>query len=405
VSSLASYGRHLIDDDDVAAVAAVLRSDFLTNGPAVAAFEDALAQEVGARFAASCSSGTAALHLAMMALGVGEGDSVIVPTVTFLATANAARYVGAEVIFADVDPETGLMGESELRKCLGATRAGTRAKAVIPVHLNGQCAEPSGIRRLADERGLVVVEDASHSLGTSLAGAGGDVCRVGDCSSSAATVFSFHAVKTVAMGEGGAITTNDAALDARIRLLRSHGMNRNAAQFDFPDQGLDESGKPNPWYYELSTIGFNYRASDIHCALGLSQLRKLGRFVSHRRRLLAAYDRLLTPLAPWVRPVGRVDAQTPAWHLCVALIDFAGLGVSRARTMNALRERGIASQVHYLPVHRQPYYRRRYGEISMPGADLYYSRCLSLPLHAGMTESDVEVVVGELRGILGIHGQ
>lgn len=395
------YGRHLVDEDDIAAVTAVLRSDRLTTGPAVQAFEETLAGRVGAAHAVSCSSGTAALHLAALALGLGPGDRVVVPTLTFLATANAVRYAGAEVVFADVDPETGLMGDSQLRDALARATNGA-VKAVFPVHLAGQCAAMERIAAVAADRGLRVVEDACHAIGSTYEIVGGESIPVGNCRHGDMTVFSFHPVKTVTMGEGGAVTTNDVEMSRRLMRLRNHGMERDATAFVQADLAFDGAGKANPWYYELQQLGFNYRATDISCALGMSQLRKLDRFVEGRRALVAHYDARLASLAPIVRPIGRVAGCRAAWHLYPVLIDFKAAAVERAAVMRRLREAGIGTQVHYLPVHMQPYYRRRYGEQRLIGAETYYGRSLSLPLFAGMEERDAERVVGALARSLGV---
>lgn len=401
------YGRHGIGEDDIAAVVEVLRGDWLTTGPAVAKFETALAERVGARHAASCSSGTAALHLAALALGLGPGDAVVVPTMTFLATANAARYVGAEVVFSDVDPETGLMRPEDLEAALNraAKTPDLAVKAVFPVHLNGQCAEMEGLAVTAKAHGLAVVEDACHALGASCRLADGATATAGDCRHSDMAVFSFHPVKTVAMGEGGAVTTNDGALYEKLVRFRNHGMVRDAAAFEQKEQAFDSNGGAdggaNPWYYEMPEMGFNYRASDIHCALGASQLAKLDGFVSKRRALADRYDDLLAPLPPMARPVARAPYCDPAWHLYVVLIDFAMAGLSRATLMQKLREKGVGTQVHYIPVHEQPYYRERYGRQALPGADAYYARALSLPLFPAMNDGDVERVVESLRSCLG----
>lgn len=391
------YGRHSVGEDDVAAVSAVLRGDWLTTGPAVAAFEKAFAARVEARFAVACSSGTAALHLAALALGL-EGDAaVVVPSTTFVATANAARYVGARVVFADVDPATGLMGEGDLRSALD--RAGRQAKAVFPVHLNGQCADMETLAAVAAEYDLRLVEDACHALGAEHVAKGGTRNSVGSCRYGHMAVFSLHPVKAITMGEGGVVTTNDEALHRRLLRLRNHGMVREPQGFKNAE-AYDGDGEPNPWYYEIHELGFNYRASDIHCALGLSQLAKLDRFVSRRRELAACYDRRLAGLAPLVRPIERVPWCRPAWHLYVVRIDFAGAGISRAALVEGLRARGIGTQVHYFPVHRQPYYRRHAPTPALVGADAYYEQVLSLPLYPAMEDADVERVVGALESCL-----
>jgi len=387
------YGRQLIEQDDIDAVVEVLRGEWLTGGPAVARFEDALSDATGAPHAVVCANGTAALHMAAAALGLGPGDRVIVPAVTFLATANAARYVGAEVVFADVDAETGLMTTETLSEALErAGRDGGRVRAVMPVHLNGQVADPQGIWRVASEAGLEVVDDCCHAVGTSFDTPQG-VARVGEGRHARMSVFSFHPVKTVAMGEGGAVTTGDPVLAERLRLIRNHGMTRDPERFTQAGEAFDADGAANPWYYEMAEPGYNFRASDMQCALGASQMAKLDRFVATRRGLAARYDEKLAQFAPLVRPAGRVTGCEPAWHLYVVLIDFEALGLSRATVMRKLSQKGVGTQVHYLPVNRQPYYRARYGEIALPGADAYYARCLSLPLFAAMTEADVDRVV------------
>lgn len=394
------YGRQLIEDDDVAAVTRVLKGDFLTTGPEVVAFEADLAARCDAPHAVACANGTAALHLAALAIGLGPGDAAIVPSLTFLATANCARYVGAEVVFADVDPATGLMGPEHLEEAL--SRLGSLIpRAVLPVQLNGQCVDLEAMTHLAARHHLAVIEDGCHALGADQRhGEGWDA--VGSCRQSTMTVFSFHPVKTVAMGEGGAVTTRDDHLADRLRTLRGHGMSKDAGAFLCPDQAFDTDGAANPWYYEMAEPGFNYRASDINCALGRSQLAKLPRFMAERADLVAAYRCALAPLAPLVRLVPQVPWCRPSWHIQVVHIDFAAAGTSRARVMRALAADGIGSQVHYLPVHRQPYYRERYGALSLPGADAYYASCLTLPLFIGLTDDDIARVTGSLCRILGV---
>ncbi len=386
------YGRQSVDEDDVAAVVAVLRGDFLTQGPTVDAFEKALAARVGVTHAVACANGTAALHLAYLALGLEAGDAVVVPANTFLATASAARLTGAEIAFADVDPETGLMRVEHAAAALARARAaGWRPRALAPVHFAGQCADMDQLGALAEAEGLAVVEDACHALG-----ARSGAVPVGACDRSAMAVFSFHPVKTVAAGEGGAVTTNDAKLAARLRLFRNHGMTRDPADFTDPQAGFAASGAANPWYYEMAEPGFNYRLTDIQSALALSQLARLDAFIARRRHLMDLYAERLAPLAPLARPLARAGWCDPAWHLCVARIDFAAAGVERAVVMAALRARGVGTQVHYIPVHRQPYWRKRHGDLALPGADAYYARTLSLPLFPAMADADVDRVVGAL---------
>jgi len=393
------YGRQRIEDDDIAAVAAVLNSDFLTTGPVVEAFEAKLTEITGAADAVSCSSGTAALHLAALALGLGPGDTAVVPAMTFLATANAARYVGADVVFADVDPETGLMTDATMAAALEI--AGPAAKAAFPVHINGQTCDMAALKNVSD---LPMVEDACHALGGAHQGPRGKMVPVGSGAFSDMAIFSFHPVKTVAMGEGGAVTTNDPVLFERLQRFRNIGMTRAVEDFQVPAQAFDDAGAANPWYYEMPDLGFNYRASAIHCALGLSQLGKLDRFIAARDSLMARYAKALAPLAPVVRLLPQVADCRPSWHLCVALIDFPAAGTDRAKVMRALAAEGIGTQVHYLPVNRQPYYRELYGETAMPGADAYYDKILTLPLQVGMTDDDVDYVAATLAQVLGAGG-
>ena len=388
------YGRQTVTESDVAAVIEALHSDFLTTGPAVGAFEARLAEATGAPHVAACSSGTAALHLAMLALQLGPGNRVVVPAITFLATANAARFVGAEVIFADVDAETGLMEARHLEAMLA--RAEGDVHAVLPVHLNGQCADLKAIRNLCDGIGAAVVEDACHALGGLHREA-----PIGNCAHSHMATFSFHPVKTVACGEGGAVATCDPDLHGRVLRLRNHGIVRDPAAFSRTALAFAEDGSPNPWHYEMAEPGFNYRLSDIHAALGASQLSRLSAAVAKRRALVAAYEQGLAPLAPVVRPVSRTPHNIPAWHLMAVLIDFAAVGVDRATVMSGLRARGIGSQVHYIPVPWQPYYWAHATEADYPGARAYFERCLSLPLFPAMDEADVNRVVAALAEVVG----
>ncbi|HEV2678816.1 MAG TPA: UDP-4-amino-4,6-dideoxy-N-acetyl-beta-L-altrosamine transaminase [Aliidongia sp.] len=396
------YGRQAIDESDIAAVVEVLKSDYLTTGPKVAAFEAALATKLGARFAVSNSSGTAALHLACLALALGPGDAAIVPSITFLSTANAVRMVGAAVVFADVDPDNGLMRPEDLEDAFArAQAAGLKVRAVFPVHLAGQCADMASLSAIARRHDCAVVEDACHAIGAYHACSDGAAAAVGSCRLSDMAILSFHPVKTVAAGEGGAVTTNDPDLARRLERMRSHGMVRDAEDFENPALAFDAAGKANPWYYEMPEIGWNYRMSDIHAALALSQIERLDRFVEERRALARRYDELIGGLDGRIQPIRRSRFSMPAWHLYCVLIDFADAGIERAAVMNQLRAEGIGTQVHYIPVHRQPYYSRLDPGLVLPGAEGYYGRTLSLPLFVGMTPADVKRVVGRLSEAVG----
>jgi len=390
------YGRQTIEPDDVEAVTSVLQSDFLTTGPAVPRFEEAFAAATGAPHAVSCSSGTAGLHLAYLALGIGPGDRVIVPSVTFLATASMAHILGAEVVFADVDPDTALMTPQSLEAAMA--RAGGPVKAIMPVHMCGQMVDMAVVGAIARLSGARVVEDACHTLG----GTDHEGRPTGCGATSDLAMFSLHPVKSIAGGEGGVVTTADAELAARMRLLRSHGMVRDG--FRDPEQALAADGTVNPWYYEMTEPAFNYRLSDIHAALATTQVNKLNRFIERRAALVARYDRLFAEranrLAGRVRPMGRTSYGTPAWHLFVALFDFEAIGQDRAAVMRELRARGIGTQVHYLPLHRQPWWRDRVGTLDLPGADGWYGRSLSLPLFPGMADTDVDRVVDAVMDVV-----
>ena len=385
------YGRQTIEDDDVAALAEAVRGDFLTTGPGVGQFEEAFARACGATHAVASNSGTAALHLAALALDLGPGQAAVVPVVTFLATANVVRMCGAEVVLADVDPDTGLLTPATFEAALArADRAGLRVTAAFPVHLNGQVCDMPALAAIAARRGIALVEDACHALGAR---------DVGATAHSTLACFSTHPVKAVATGEGGVTTTRDPDLASRMRELRSHGMIRDPGRLQNRDLAFD-ADVPNPWYYEMHEIGWNYRLPDLLCALGLSQLTKLPRFFARRQAIAGLYDRLLAPLAPALRPVPRTG--TPhGWHLYAVLVDFEGLGVTRRRVMEALRAEGIGTQVHYLPLHLQPYYRACCGELSLSGAERYYARCLSIPFYPALADEDVERVADGLAAIIG----
>jgi UDP-4-amino-4,6-dideoxy-N-acetyl-beta-L-altrosamine transaminase len=395
VQAFLPYGRQVIEDDDIAAVAEALRGDYLTTGPLVEAFEKKLAETVGASHAVACSNGTAALYIAARALGLGPGSTIVVPAITFLATASAPHLFGAEVVFADVDPDTGLMRVGDLEAALSRA-PNRRADAVFPVHFAGQSCDMPAIAKVARAHGMKIVEDAAHALGTAWSDHG-EISPVGANAYADATTFSFHPVKSIAMGEGGAVTTEDSETARKLRLARNHGIVRSGDVFQHGDMAHDTAGATNPWYYELAEPGFNFRVPDINCALGISQLKKLRRFVKARRKLVAAYDEMLKPLSNLVRPMARDARSDTAWHIYVVRIDFAEAGIERGDLMRALAAEGIGTQVHYIPVHRQPYYVQRYGELSLPGAEAYYAEALTLPLHAGMSYDDVARVVDALK--------
>lgn len=402
------YSRQLIDDDDIAAVVRVLSGDMLTTGPEVERFEQSLATYCGARYAVACANGTAALHLAVLASGLKQGDGVITSPISFLATANCARYVGADVFFADIEAETANIAPEHVEAVLAENRG---VKILLPVHFGGHPARMEELARIAEKHALRIIEDGCHALGAAYTDAAGEVIKVGSCRHSAMTIFSFHPVKGMTTGEGGAITTNDPELYAALQCFRSHGMVRSESSGrPFVNRGLAfaESGNPNPWYYEMQMLGFNYRLTDFQCALGSSQLQKLDGFIDRKRELAAEYRRQLSSagMLSWVEPLTVQKGICHAYHLFVVRVDFFRLGLSRAALIKNLLGRQIGTQVHYIPLHLQPYYqelRSTHGN-RLSQAEHYYEQCLSLPMFPGMTTEDVARVVRALAECLGITG-
>jgi len=388
---LLGYGRQSISERDVEAVAAVLRGDFLTQGPVVERFEAALAEYVGARHAVAVSSGTAALHLACLAAGLHAGDRALTQAVTFVATANAALCCGARVGAVDIDAQTLGMDISALRRTLST---GPEIAVVLPVHMAGYSAAPASIAEAA--AGRIVIEDACHALGAREP----DGAMVGGCRHSAMACFSFHPVKSITTGEGGAVTTNDAELARVLRLLRNHGMERDAERLLETDQAFDGESA-NPWYYEQQALGFNYRITDLQAALGLSQLGRIDQFIERRRVLALAYDSAFAGLRALKPLQASEDARLhSAHHLYLVDIDFAALGTSRREVMTELRRRGIGTQVHYIPLYRQPYHRDIGRPDDFPACERYYRRCLSIPLYPALSDDDAERVASALREVV-----
>jgi UDP-4-amino-4,6-dideoxy-N-acetyl-beta-L-altrosamine transaminase len=381
------YGRQDVADDDIEAVVAVLRSDWLTQGPAVPRFETALAAYAGARHAVAVNSATAALHIACRALGLGPGDRLWTSPNTFVASANCALYCGAEVDFVDIDPRTyNMCAQALAEKLEAAEAAGQLPKIVVPVHFGGQCCDMARIGALAERYGFRVIEDAAHAVGGKHLGS-----PVGNCRYSDITVFSFHPVKLITTGEGGAALTNDPDLAERMARLRSHGITQDPRRMH---------GEPDgPWCYEEIELGWNYRMTDIAAALGMSQLRRLDEYVERRAALAARYDRLLanSGLAlPWIDP-----SCASAWHLYVVGWNDEASRLSRREAFTALRGRGIGVQVHYIPVHTQPVFRNLGFEVGQfPNAEAYYARALTIPLYPGLTEGQQDDVVEHLTAML-----
>jgi len=384
------YGRQSIDESDVAAVVDTLRGSHLTQGATVDRFEAALAERVGARFAVSVANGTAGLHLACLAAGVASGRRGVTSALTFVASANCLLYCGGEADLVDIDPISLGMGTASLDAYLRHTDT----DVIIPVDFAGLPADSEGIRRLAGKR--LVIEDACHALGADYANSRPVGC--GDFADM--TVFSFHPVKPITTGEGGAIVTNDPELARRLRLLRNHGIEKAA---EFLETPLNEEGIPAPWYYEQQALGFNYRLTDIQAALGLSQLTRLASFISRRREIALAYDSQLggLPHVALLQSELTIRARS-GLHLYLIHADWATLGLTRSAVMTRLAEHGIGTQVHYIPVYRQPYYARRqkYDAELFPVTEYYYGGCLSLPIFPDLSDEDVERVAATVRDCL-----
>jgi perosamine synthetase len=378
---LLPYGHQVVDEADVQAVVEALRSDWLTTGPKVAEFEEAFAAAVDARYAVAVSSGTAALHGAAFAAGIGPDDEVITTPMTFAATANCIRYQGSKVVFADVEPRTLNIAVGRVEEAITP-----QTRAIIPVDYAGQPADLDELYALAEENHLVVIEDAAHALGATYKGR-----KVGSLATM--TVFSFHPVKHITTGEGGLITTNDSKLAERLRAFRNHGISINHRQREVA----------GAWFYEMRDLGYNYRITDIGCALGLSQLKKLPGWMARRREIAARYTAEFTRM-PEVEPPYVLEAREPSWHLYVLRLHLERLRVDRSQVFRAMRAENIGVNVHYIPVPWHPYYRKLgYGPGHWPVAEGAYERMLTLPLWPGMTDADVQDTVEAVRKVVAAY--
>ncbi|MHB8482286.1 MAG: UDP-4-amino-4,6-dideoxy-N-acetyl-beta-L-altrosamine transaminase [Nitrospiria bacterium] len=376
------YGRQSISDEDIAEVVRVLRSEWLTQGPGIEKFEQLVAHYCGAKEAIAVSNGTAALHAACFAAGISPGDEVITSPITFVASANAILYCGGRPIFADIDESTGNIDPNEIEK-----KISKRTKAIIPVHYAGQPCDLDEIHHIARKHGLIVIEDSAHALGAIYKGK-----RVGSLSEM--TTFSFHPVKHITTGEGGMILTNNEAYYQKLLLFRNHGITR--------ESGLMEKSE-GPWYYEMQELGYNYRITDIQCALGISQIKKLDIFIQERKRIAAEYREYFNKeLCDFVFPLFEKGDRSHAYHLFPVKIDFKKIGIPRARVMKDLRSQGIGSQVHYIPVHLQPFYKRTQGwnRGDFPKAERFYDQILSLPMYPSMPKEGVRRVTEGIDSIL-----
>lgn len=373
------YGRQCIEQDDIDAVIQVLQSDYLTTGPKVAEFEDVVASYTGAKYAVAVANGTAALHIACMAAGVGIGDEVITTPITFAASANCALYCGAKVVFADIKEDTYNIDPAKIEE-----KITERTKAIIPVHFTGQSCEMDEIMRIAKKHNLIVIEDAAHALGASYKGQ-----KIGSISDM--TILSFHPVKHITTAEGGMVLTDDEELYKKLSLYRTHGITRNT---DWMEKTKDlETGLEGNWYYQQIALGYNYRISDMQCALGITQMKKLDRFVARRREIAARYDEAFAGMEGIVAPKQQKECDN-SYHLYVIQV----LNKPRKQLFDGLRAAGIGVNVHYVPVYKHPYYQHNgYGTVCCPNAEIYYSRAISLPMYPLLTDKEQEYVIGEVK--------
>lgn len=387
------YGRQSVDDADIEAVVKVLKSDYLTTGPAVAAFEKKVADYVGAKYAVAVSNGTAALHVACLAAGIGEGDEVITTPITFAASANCVLYCGGTPVFADIDPDTYNISPEELEK-----KITSRTKAIIPVHYTGQPCDMDAILEIAHKHNLLVVEDGAHALGAVYKGK-----KIGSIADM--TCFSFHPVKPVTTGEGGMIVTDNEELYRRLVLYRSHGITRDKDMMQQYEEQLQQSSDPalqeaadmlrgdvidpGGWYYQQLELGYNYRITDISCALGASQMDKLDRFLERRRQIAKKYDEAFADI-PQIKTPWQQEGCQSGWHLYM----IQTMERSRREVFDGLRQAGIGVNVHYIPVYRHPYYQRNgYAGVHCLNAEAFYERAISLPIFPGLTGQQQDYVI------------
>ena len=381
------YGKQSIDEADIQAVEEVLRSDFLTQGPTIEKFERSVAAYCGVKYAVAVTNATSALHIACLAAGLGKGDILWTSPITFVASANCGLYCGASVDFVDIDEKTYNMSVNALEEKLRQAKKENRLpKIVVPIHLAGQSCDMRRIRELSETYGFTVLEDASHGVGADYL-----KTKVGSCTFSDMAVFSFHPVKIITTGEGGMVLTNDKTLYERLILYRSHGITRDPAKMTYEADG--------PWYYQQIALGFNYRMTDMQAALGYSQMTRLDAFVARRRELAARYDELLKDM-PLTTPYV-LEGANPSWHLYIVRVDFSRLTKTKKQVFEEMKVQGVALNLHYIPVHTQPYYQALgYRSEDFPNAMTYYAEAFTLPLYYRLTEQQQAEVVNALENAL-----
>ncbi len=377
------YGKQSIDESDIEAIISVLRSDFLTQGPLIERFERRVADYCGAKYAVAVTNATSALHIACKSAGLSHGDTLWTSPITFVASANCGRYCGANVDFVDIDDTSYNMSADELEKKL---MAGGRPKVVVPVHLAGQSCDMEQIFALSKKYSFTVIEDASHALGSTYKDT-----RVGSCRYSDMTVFSFHPVKIITTGEGGMVLTNNKNFYEKLVLYRSHGITRNQEKMTKEADG--------PWYYQQIELGYNYRMTDIQAALGYSQMERLEAFVGRRRELANRYDKLLAEL-PLRRPEQNADTNS-SWHIYVVRLDKTRVKKSKMQIFEEIRQKGVTLNLHYIPIHLQPYYQKLgFKEGEFPVSERYYEEALTLPIYYDLTDAQQDEIVGILKEVL-----
>jgi len=386
LTRLIPYGHQSIRNDDVKAVVEVLRSDFLTQGPQAKKFEDAICKYTGAKYAVVVSSGTAALHIAALAAGIKKGDEVITSPITFAASANCVLYCGGKPVFADIQPDTININPEEIKK-----QVTKKTRAIIPVHFAGYPCNLQEIRHIAKRYHLIVIEDACHALGAEYK-SNGKWLKVGSCKHSDMTVFSFHPVKHITTGEGGAITTNSRRLYEKLKALKNHGMYKDSV-----------TAQKGPWYYEIRELGFNYRITDFQCALGITQLNKINGFLKRRGELAGRYNRTFSDLADYVGlPHCNDKNKKHAWHLYVLRLKSKNLRQNKKRIFEKLRARNVGVQVHYIPVFYHPYHKRtlRCNAMNFPNSIRYYKEAMSIPLYECLSNTQQEKVIKTIKAVL-----
>jgi UDP-4-amino-4,6-dideoxy-N-acetyl-beta-L-altrosamine transaminase len=383
------YGRQDISEDDIKSVIEVLKSDYLTQGPTVPAFEQAVASYCGVRYGVAVNSATSALHIACIALGVSKNDEVWTSPITFVASANCAIYCGANVDFVDIDPNTYNISVTALEEKLEKAKSkGKLPKVVIPVHLAGQSCDMEKIHQLAQKYGFKIIEDASHGIGGEYKGQ-----KIGNCLYSDITVFSFHPVKIITTGEGGMCVTNDSKIALKLTHLRSHGITRNPTEMTKPIEG--------PWYYQQIDLGFNYRMTDINAALGLSQMQRLDEFVKRRHSIAEYYNNTLSKNPSIITPYQHPDTYS-AYHLYIIRLKRINKGETHLQMFEKLRSAGILVNLHYIPVYQHPYYQNLgFSKDHFPESEAYYSEAISIPMHTKLTNNELDFIVEHISKPLG----